>query len=359
LLVEPAKSASPGRNRGFPEICSKQFGAYCIIGTMISGFRGDRPVQESGADHTSAPAVPPGSVDAFLAYCRLEKGLARNSLAAYAADLRDFSNFCVERPLPGGQAVQAYLDSLYAARLSPRSIARRLTAIRMYYEFLLREGIVSEDPVRLISSPRLWKTLPKHLSTDQVDALLAAPSGSDPRALRDRAMIELLYASGLRVSELCGLEMPAVNLELGVVRVFGKGRKERMVPAGSEAIAALRTYLEEGRPALLKGRASRYFFVTAKGTCLTRQGFWKLLKQYGKQAGIWHNLTPHVLRHSFATHLLERGADLRSIQTMLGHADISTTEIYTHVLQERLRTVVQKFHPREARGVSVARPDED
>jgi integrase/recombinase XerD len=216
----------------------------------------------------------------------------------------------------------------------------------MFFEFLEREGRISEDPVRLLSSPRQWKTLPKYLSSAQVELLLHAPNEGTPKGLRDRAMLELLYATGVRVSELCAMELSSVNLDLGVVRVLGKGRKERMIPVGSSAIAAIREYLQEGRAAMLKGRSCKQLFVTSHGSGLTRQHFWGLLKEYGKQVGIWHNLTPHVLRHSFATHLLERGADLRSIQTMLGHADISTTEIYTHVLKERLRNVVQQFHPR-------------
>jgi len=242
--------------------------------------------------------------------------------------------------------VQAYLDTLYRDGLSPRSIARRLTSIRSLYDFLLREGRIQSDPVRLLPLPRQQSTLPTFLSAEQVDKLLCAPEADTPKGLRDRAMLQFLYATGVRVTELCHIEVSAVNADLGVVRVFGKGRKERMIPLGSEAIRAVISYATSGRPALLKGRASRYLFVTSQGGAMTRQGFWKLLKEYGKQVGMWQKLTPHVVRHSFATHLLERGADLRSLQTMLGHADISTTQIYTHVLRERLRTVLQEFHPR-------------
>jgi integrase/recombinase XerD len=189
-------------------------------------------------------------------------------------------------------------------------------------------------------------TLPKYLTLNQIDTLLNVPDRAAPRGLRDRAMVHLLYATGVRVSELCGLETAGLNLELGLVKVNGKGGKERVVPIGKEAVKVLQEYLGSGRASLLKSRKSRYVFVTVRGGRLTRQAFWKLLKQYGKVAGVWQKLTPHVLRHSFATHLLERGADLRSLQTMLGHADISTTQIYTHVLKERLRAAVDQFHPR-------------
>ncbi|MBC7926069.1 MAG: site-specific tyrosine recombinase XerD [Bryobacteraceae bacterium] len=242
--------------------------------------------------------------------------------------------------------MQAYLDGLLAAKLSSRSVARRLTTIRNLYDFLHREGQISSDPVRLIPLPRHESTLPKFLTMEQVDILLETPPPDTLRGIRDRAMLQLLYATGLRVSELCNVPVSSVNLEVGVVRVLGKGRKERIVPLGSEAVKAVTHYLGSGRPALLNGRASRSLFVTSRGAAMTRQGFWKLLREHGKRAGIWHNLTPHALRHSFATHLLERGADLRSLQAMLGHADISTTQIYTHVLRERLRTVLDKHHPR-------------
>jgi integrase/recombinase XerD len=286
------------------------------------------------------------AADSFLTFCRLEKGLSANTLLAYGRDLRHFSDFCGTASEIGTEIVQRYLDSLYSAGLNPRSVARKLTAIRNFFDFLLREGRIDSDPARLLSTPRQWKTLPKFLSLREVDALLAAPDATEARGCRDRAMIQLLYATGMRVSELCSVDLSAVNLDMGIVRVLGKGRKERMVPLGAAAVSAIREYLAGSRGTLLKGRASRYLFVTSLGGKMTRQGFWKLLKNYGKTVGIWHNLTPHVLRHSFATHLLERGADLRSLQIMLGHADITTTQIYTHVLRERLRHIVHEFHPR-------------
>ncbi len=282
----------------------------------------------------------------FLHFCKIEKGLSPNTLSAYSTDLERFSKFCGDIDPSDTRAIQAYLDSLYAAKLSSRSIARHLTTIRNFFGFLMREGHVASDPVSALAAPRQWQTLPKYLSEAQVDSLLTAPDCTKPCGLRDKAMIEFLYATGVRVTELCTAELSGLSLDAGVVRVAGKGRKERLVPIGRSAVQAVGTYLTSGRPALLKGRASPHIFVSAQGRCLTRQGFWKLLKGYGKQIGIWQRLTPHVLRHSFATHLLEGGADLRSVQAMLGHADIATTQIYTHVLKSRLRSTVDSHHPR-------------
>jgi integrase/recombinase XerD len=278
--------------------------------------------------------------ESFLAFCRVEKGLTPNSIAAYRQDLRRFAEFCPNRDTTDPATLHAYVDSLRTAQMSPRSVARHITTLRNFYGFLVQDGKVSGDPTQAMVLPRTWKTIPKYLSIEQVDALLAAPCETNPKGLRDRAMLQLLYATGLRVSELCAVETDGVNLEVGVVRVMGKGRKERIVPVGRCAVAAIEAYLRVRRG------ASRYLFLTNRGGPMTRQAFWKLLKEYGKHAGLWHNLTPHVLRHSFATHLLERGADLRSLQTMLGHADISTTEIYTHVLRARLRATVDDHHPR-------------
>lgn len=286
------------------------------------------------------------SVDSFLTFCRVEKGLAPNSVDAYRRDLSGYLQFCRNRSDSDAANVQNYLDSLYQAGLAPRSIARHLTTIRNLYDYLLKEGRIESDPVRLLLLPRRPSTLPSFLSVDQVELLLNTPALDTPRGIRDRAMLQFLYATGVRVSELCSAELASLNLDLGVVRVMGKGRRERMIPLGSEAAKALDQYLSTARPALLKRRSSRFLFVTARGTGMTRQGFWKLLKQFGKQAGIWQKLTPHVIRHSFATHLLERGADLRSLQAMLGHVDISTTQIYTHVQRERLRSVLDQYHTR-------------
>jgi integrase/recombinase XerD len=283
----------------------------------------------------------------FLNHCRIEKGLSANSLAAYTADLAKFTGFIGEAPnLPGTEEIRHYLDHLYTSGLGSRSVARHLTTLRNFYGFLLQEGRITTDPTEHLRSPRQWQNIPKFLNLEEIDKIIQAPDLTRPTGLRDRAMMELLYASGLRVSELCKVGLAELNLELGVLRTTGKGNKQRLVPVGKSAVLAIRGWLEKGRPSMLRGRASRYLFITARGGCMTRQAFWKLLAGYGRKAGIFHGLTPHVLRHSFATHLLEGGADLRSVQVMLGHADISTTQIYTHVLRSRLRDTVEKHHPR-------------
>jgi integrase/recombinase XerD len=210
----------------------------------------------------------------------------------------------------------------------------------------LREGEIDTDPTVHLRSPRQWQTIPKFLNLGEINKIIQAANTSRPNGLRDRAMMELLYATGLRVSELCRLAVADLNADLGVLRTTGKGDKQRMTPVGRQALDAVEAYVRTGRPALLKGRPSRYLFVTARGGAMTRQGFWKLLAGYGKKAGVFHGLSPHVIRHSFATHLLEGGADLRSVQVMLGHSDISTTQIYTHVMRSRLRSTLEKHHPR-------------
>ena len=284
---------------------------------------------------------------AYLHFCRLEKGLSPRSIEAYCADLESFSRFLGKRAeYPGLDELRRYAEQLQASGLSDRSIARRLTTVRNLYRYLVREGAIEADASEHLRSPRQWHTIPKFLNLEEINRIVEAPDRSRPTGLRDRAMLELLYASGLRVSELCALGVSDLNLDLGVVQTVGKGSKQRLVPVGKEAIQAAREYLAGARSALLKKRASRYLFVTARGGCLTRQGFWKLLGGYGRKAGVFRGVSPHVLRHSFATHLLEGGADLRSVQAMLGHADMSTTQIYTHVMRSRLRETVEKHHPR-------------
>jgi integrase/recombinase XerD len=283
----------------------------------------------------------------FLNFCRIEKGLSRTTITAYRADLERFAASLQ----PGDQLasptpILRYIDSLYQAGMASRSIARHIATLRNFAAHLIEKGALDADPTAHLTAPRQWQSLPKYLNKNQIDDLLAACDSSKPQGLRDRAMLEFLYATGLRVSELCHVRISELEMNMGVVRVVGKGNKHRIVPVGKPALAAVERYVGSGRPRLLKGRASPYLFVTNRGGAMTRQGFWMLLGGYGKKAGIFHNLTPHVLRHTFATHLLEGGADLRSLQSMLGHADISTTQIYTHVMRSRLRSTVDKHHPR-------------
>jgi integrase/recombinase XerD len=298
------------------------------------------------AAHSAESAGVHSLMAAFLNFCRVEKGLSANSIDAYTADLSSFNQFSGDGPPPGTEAIRNYIDHLYQRKLGNRSIARHLTTLRNFYGFLLREGKIERDPTEHLKAPRQWQTIPKYLNADEIDRLLDVPDVSRPTGLRDRAMLQLLYATGLRVSELCRTTTGDLNLEMGVLRTMGKGSKQRLIPVGRQAIQAVEAYLAAGRAALLKGRASRYLFITARGGCLTRQAFWKLLGGHGRSAGIFRGLTPHVLRHSFATHLLEHGADLRSVQIMLGHADISTTQIYTHVMRSRLRDTIREHHPR-------------
>jgi integrase/recombinase XerD len=289
-------------------------------------------------------------IKTFLDFCRIEKGLAANSVDAYRRDLARFDAWLAGRGTadrtPGVEEVRGYLDALHTAGLAASSIARHTTTLRNWYQFLLREGAIDHDPTEFLPLPKQWSTIPKFLSLEDIDRMIAAPDCTRPTGLRDRAMIELLYATGLRVSELCAVETADLERDLGIVRVLGKGNKQRLVPVGKEALAAIGAWLDAGRGALLKGRMSKYLFVTARGGKLGRKSFWRLLIEHGKKAGIYHGLTPHVIRHSFATHLVERGADLRSVQTMLGHADISTTQIYTHVVRTRLREEFDRHHPR-------------
>ena len=284
---------------------------------------------------------------AFLNFCRLEKGLSTATIEAYSADLSRFIAFQgTSAGLPSTDGLRHYLDHLYKTGLSHRSVARHITTLRNFYGFLLREGAITADPTEHLRTSRQWQNIPKFLNLQEIEKLIAAPDTSRPTGIRDRAMLEILYATGLRVSELCRLGAGDLNLSMGFLKTTGKGNKQRLVPVGKEAIQAVEQYLAQGRRALLKGRSSRFLFVTARAGAMTRQAFWKLLAGYGRKVGIFRNLTPHVLRHSFATHLLEGGADMRSVQVMLGHADISTTQIYTHVMRSRLRETVERHHPR-------------
>jgi integrase/recombinase XerD len=291
-------------------------------------------------------------VDAYLAHLTVERRLAANSIASYGRDLillRKFAAGCgtpLERLTR--QQLEEFIRHLMSEGRSPRSVARAIACYRGFYRFLVIEGRLEVSPADDLRAPRTWKTLPRHLSVDEVDSLLAQPDVTSPRGLRDRALIELLYATGLRVSELISLRPGDVNLKASYLTCTGKGGKQRIVPLGDEASAWVSRYLREARPVLLGKRSSPRLFLNARGggPGLTRVGFWKVLKAYGRRAGVRATLSPHTLRHSFATHLLERGADLRAIQMMLGHADLSTTQIYTHVLQQRMRAVYDRFHPR-------------
>jgi len=280
----------------------------------------------------------------------VEKGLASNSIASYRRDLLKFTAFLDHRSVTLENStrddIRDFLAELSNNGLTARSRARHLVSVRNFFRFLLKDGRVCKDAAAEIDLPQVGHSLPQHLTEAQVDALLAQPETSTPAGLRDKAMLELLYATGLRVSELVNLRWEDFDLNLGILRCVGKGSKERLIPVGKSALKAVEGYVRSGRPALLKDRAMPFLFLNHRGGRLSRVGFWKILAQYGRDAGITTPLTPHLVRHSFATHLLERGADLRSIQLLLGHSDISTTQIYTHVMKERLRQVYRSHHPR-------------
>ena len=287
--------------------------------------------------------------DQFINYLRLERGLADNTIQAYSRDLLKFTRFLEKSDLNPLQIsrnqISEYAGTLRKG-LSARSVARNISATKMFFRFLTSEGHIKENPARLLETPRLSRKLPDVLSMAEVERLLAQPDPSTPMGKRDSAMLELLYATGLRVSELVGLKVLNINLEAGYVRTLGKGSKERLVPMGEKAIQTVREYLSDGRFQLLKEANLPYLFLNFRGGPLTRQGFWKIIKKYGKKARIQKEITPHSIRHSFASHLLEAGADLRSVQVMLGHEDISTTQIYTHVTRGRLKELHSKCHPR-------------
>ena len=286
-------------------------------------------------------------IERFVDALWLEEGLSANTRAAYRSDLKRFAAW-LDKPLTAAlqSDVAAYLGQRLHDGASRRTSARLLSSLRKFYRYLLRERLIDTDPCAGIDSPYLGRNLPDCLSEAEVERLLAAPKVSDPVGLRDRCMLEVLYAAGLRVSELTGLGFDQVDLQRGLVRLFGKGGKERLVPLGEEALAWLVRYLEEGRPAILKGRTAAAVFVTRRGGAMTRQAFWQLIKRYARQAGIDKPLSPHTLRHAFATHLLNHGADLRVVQLLLGHSSLSTTQIYTHVAQARLKALHARFHPR-------------
>jgi integrase/recombinase XerD len=291
-------------------------------------------------------------LDAYLTHLTVERRLARNSIEGYARDLSALEDFAVRQGSSVDALTRADLEGLVrdlmAEGRSPRSVARAVACYRGFYRFLVIDGRLTVNPADDLRPPRAWKVLLRYLAVEDVDRLIEQPVVTTPRGLRDRALIELLYATGMRVSELLSLRPADVNLEASYLTCSGKGSKQRIVPIGDEAADWVKKYVRESRPALLGKRTSPRLFVNAKGggPGLTRVGFWKILKGYARQAGLTKTLSPHMLRHSFATHLLERGADLRAIQMMLGHADLSTTQIYTHVLEQRMRSIYDQFHPR-------------
>jgi integrase/recombinase XerD len=289
-------------------------------------------------------------IDSYLDHLRVERRLAGHTLESYGRDLAALAEYAVG----AGRTVEAldrvalegFVRQQMARGLAPQSVARSVAAIRGFYGFLVLDRHLEHNPAEDIRPPRAWSTLPRLLSIDEVDRLIAQPDVSTPRGLRDRALIELLYATGMRVSELVGVRAMDLHLDEQYLTCVGKGDKERLIPIGDAASASIRRYQREARPVLLKGRSSPRLFLNARGGPLSRVGFWKIIKAHGRHADLPRMLSPHVLRHSFATHLLARGADLRAIQMMLGHADLSTTQIYTHVLEARLRTIYDRFHPR-------------
>ena len=289
-------------------------------------------------------------IDLYLDHLRIERRLAENTLESYQRDLMALAAFAAETSRTPEEldrdALEAFVRQQMASGLSPRSVARSVAAVRGFFRFLVLDRRLHESPADDLQGPRAWATLPKFLSIEEVDALIAQPDVAVPRGLRDRALIELLYATGMRVSELLHVRAADLHLDEHYITCIGKGNKERLIPIGEQAAAWIRTYQRDGRPTLLKGRSTARLFVNVRGKPLSRVGFWKILKAYGLRANLPGSLSPHVLRHSFATHLLERGADLRAIQMMLGHADLSTTQIYTHVLEARLKSIYDRFHPR-------------
>jgi integrase/recombinase XerD len=295
------------------------------------------------------------TVHVFLTYVRVEKGLAQNTILAYGRDLKRFVAFLAKRRKHRVEEVKRedvidFLSSLYKEKLDSRSVARYLVSLRSLYKFAMIEELVSVDPTENLESPKIRQSLPTYLRVDEVDKIMTAPDLSTPLGLRDRAMLEVFYSSGLRVSELLNLRISDLDLRMGCVRCIGKGDKERLVPIGRKAIAAVEQYLAQSRPLFSRPDSppphNQVLFLTRGGRRLSRITIWKIMHDYGTKLGLRGRLTPHKLRHSFATHLLERGADLRSVQLMLGHADISTTQIYTHVVEERLKQVYKAHHPR-------------
>ena len=295
-------------------------------------------------------------IERFLSYMAVERGASRNTLSAYRSDARQLCEFlddssgdeavAIDWRSVGAKDVTEYLLHLRSKEYSDTTLARKAASTRSFFGFLFHEGVIDEDPTDNMSAPKVGRSLPKALSLEEVDALLDTPDDPSPEALRDRAMLEVLYASGIRVSELVSMDIDDVDLEQGYVRCFGKGSKERLVPVHPGAVEALGGYIEHGRPHLYSKRSDRALFLNRRGARLTRQGFWTILKGAAARAGITKSVSPHTLRHSFATHLLRGGAPLRHVQELLGHSSITTTQVYTHLTSEHVRAEYQKSHPR-------------
>lgn len=287
-------------------------------------------------------------IDQFLDAVWAEQGLSENTLSAYGSDLRIFAKWLAEKPMLDidGADVSSFLASRYENGIGSRSSARILSTLRRFYRYYIRENSIKIDPTALIEAPHIGRPLPSSLSEHDVELLLNAPEVTNTLGFRDRTMLEMLYATGLRVSELVNLKFEQISFRQGVVRISGKGNKERLVPVGEEAMSWLETYMIQARKSILGERQCDYLFVTNRGDGMTRQAFWHIIKRHAKTAGIVKELSPHTLRHAFATHLLNHGADLRVVQLLLGHSDLSTTQIYTHIARERLKDLHSKFHPR-------------
>ena len=290
------------------------------------------------------------TIRAFVNYLRVERGVSTNTLDAYRRDVEKFAAFAVKRKAPlqkiSRDDIVDFLRELYQRKLDSRSVARHLVTIRHFFRFCVGEGCITEDPAETVESPRFRSCLPMFLTVDEVEKLLSQPDPNTVLGLRDKAMIEVMYSAGLRVSELCGLRVGDIHFEQGYLRCVGKGNKERLVPLGRRALDLVRNYLKDSRPKLANDRSPALLFLSRKGGACSRHNFWKTVSDWGRKAGLRKKLKPHMLRHSFATHLLDRGADLRSVQMMLGHSDIATTQIYTHVVEERLKQVYREHHPR-------------
>jgi len=290
-------------------------------------------------------------IESFLNYLSVERGLAKNTIISYREDLGAYSGFLKSSGVDTFSKVNraAVTDFMFFRKdkgLAPNSIARSLAAIRMFHRFLVRERVLKNDPTSLVDSPKLWQKIPETLSVNEAEALISQPNLRDGQGIRDRAILETMYATGMRVSEVVELKIDNVNKEVGFLRCIGKGNKERIIPLGKKAIVSIERYIAGSRRELLKKKESEFLFLNRFGKKISRQSLWKIIKHYSRMAGIKKPMKPHILRHSFATHLLERGADLRSVQEMLGHSNISTTQIYTHINKDRLKSIHRMYHPR-------------